>query len=491
MIDMPPTPALTAALDELQAGRGASAEATVAQAARDAEARHGRSSFEHAAALFDIGRFYTAVGDFHRAAEVIRRAADLDLPGDKGKTDRLTYLRNVGEMLRYAGDLQGAEAVLREGLDHRRTFYGPEHSGYAFGLEPLAEVVWLAGKPREAVPMIQQAVEILWRDENSQVLSSIGLRTFIHHAATLELGAFDDLPRLADQDVDAIIEDILARTDHVADKGLCVTVLDDLRRWVASFRGQTDATLIGTVAKIAECQRLVEDHEGRKQTLEDLVEICQIHGDLNQAIKGMQALALAHDAAGQESESEQCYRQAIAWARDYGDHQRLSSALRNYGLYVKGQERLEEAESLLREAVAEGKAGLDPDAQGRALIALGILIQHGGRLDEARELLEDALRLLPPAHSDTLYARSHLNAIETGGSCGCGDMGAAISDALRALVLPSLPPDLLKDLRVEPGGGVQVDLAREPAPDELEWLQRVMDHAMRALRKNYDQSGYS
>ncbi len=491
MIDMPPTPALTAALDELQAGRGASAEETVVQAARDAEARHGRSSFEHAAALFDIGRFYTAVGDFHRAAGVIRRAADLDLPGDKGKKDRLTYLRNVGEMLRYVGDLDAAEAVLREGLDERRAFYGPEHSGYAFGLEALSEVVWLAGKSQEAMPLVQQAVEILWRDRNPQVLSSIGLRTFIQHAAGIDAVAFADLPRLADQDVDAIIEDILARTDHVEDKGLCVTVLADLRRWVASFRGETDPTLIGTVAKIAECQRLVEDHEGRKQTLEDLVAICQTHGDLNQAIKGMQALALAHEDAGQSSESERCYRQAISWARDYGDHQRLSSALRNYGLFVKGQDRVEEAESLLREAVAEGKAALDPDAQGRGLVALGILVQHDGRLDEGRELLEESLRLLPPTHSDTLYARSHLNAIETGGSCGCGDMGAAISDALRALVLPSLPPDLLKDLRVEPGCGVQVELAREPTPEELEWLQQVMDHAMRALRKNYDQSGYS
>jgi hypothetical protein len=40
MIDMPPTPALATALDELQAGRGASAEELGVQAAWDAEARH-------------------------------------------------------------------------------------------------------------------------------------------------------------------------------------------------------------------------------------------------------------------------------------------------------------------------------------------------------------------------------------------------------------------------------------------------------------------
>src|SRR4051812_30218734 len=60
MSEMLPTAPLLAALDELQAGRGAEGEALVRQAVREAEARHGASSFEHAAALFDLGRYYTA-----------------------------------------------------------------------------------------------------------------------------------------------------------------------------------------------------------------------------------------------------------------------------------------------------------------------------------------------------------------------------------------------------------------------------------------------
>src|SRR4051794_17058687 len=196
MSEMMPTAPLLAALDELQAGRGAEGEALVRQAVREAEARHGASSFEYAAALFDLGRFYTAVGDYRRSADAIRLAAEVDLPGERGRRDRLTYLMNLGEMLKFAGDLGSAEQVLLDGLERRREFYGPEHSGYAFGQEVLAEVVWRRGRPGEALDMIGQAVRILWRDGNPQVFSALALRAFIHHASGGGGGAFGDLPAL-------------------------------------------------------------------------------------------------------------------------------------------------------------------------------------------------------------------------------------------------------------------------------------------------------
>jgi hypothetical protein len=70
-------------------------------------------------------------------------------------------------------------------------------------------------------------------------------------------------------------------------------------------------------------------------------------------------------------------------------------------------------------------------------------------------------------------------------------MGYSVAETLRAIAQQSLPPDLLEELRVEPGGGVQVHLAREPTPEERGLLQRVLDHAMRELRKGIDRSGYS
>src|SRR4051794_30149194 len=204
MSEMLPTAPLLAALDELQAGRGAEGEGLVQQAVQDAEARHGASSFEHAAALFDLGRFYTAVGDYPRSADAIRRAAELDLPGERGRRDRLTYLMNLGEMLKFAGDLESAERVLVDGLDRRREFYGPEHPGYAFGQEVLAEVVWRRGRPGEALDLIERASRILRDSGNPQVVSALALRAFIRHASGRGEGAFDDLPALDEADVEAI-----------------------------------------------------------------------------------------------------------------------------------------------------------------------------------------------------------------------------------------------------------------------------------------------
>ena len=59
--------------------------------------------------------------------------------GDKALRERLTHLSNLGLALQAVGDLDGAEDALRRGVDGRRSFYGPGHAGYGFGLEPLGE----------------------------------------------------------------------------------------------------------------------------------------------------------------------------------------------------------------------------------------------------------------------------------------------------------------------------------------------------------------
>jgi tetratricopeptide (TPR) repeat protein len=257
------------------------------------------------------------------------------------------------------------------------------------------------------------------------------------------------------------------------------------------LRGKNHASLLPVLAQLAESRRSSGDHSGQQETLAKLLEVCQACGDTNQAIKVVQSMALAHDAVGRKAEAEQAYRQALAWAREYGDHDRLSNVLRNFALFLKEQRQEREAEAMLRDAVAEARAAYAPEPQGRGLAALGILVQHGGRLDEARAILEEAIQVLPASHADLLYVRSHLNAIESGGSCGCGDMGYSIGETLRAIVLPSLPDDLLEDLRFDPDKGIQVHLSRKPTPEEQELLQRVMGHAMRELRSSYDRSGYS
>jgi hypothetical protein len=119
-------------------------------------------------------------------------------------------------------------------------------------------------------------------------------------------------------------------------------------------------------------------------------------------------------------------------------------------------------------------------------VALGIFLQHGGQPDAARPLLEEALRQLDATHPDAVCARGHLGAITGGGPCGCGDTGAALAVAFREFVRGRLPGDLLKDLGVtyeDDDFNVSVHLSREPSADELEHLNRVINHALTEFRR--------
>jgi hypothetical protein len=70
--------------------------------------------------------------------------------GLRGTAGPLSYRLNLGMVLRMAGRLDGAETELRHGAEDRLAFYGREHPGYAFGLEPLAEVLLQRGNASEA-----------------------------------------------------------------------------------------------------------------------------------------------------------------------------------------------------------------------------------------------------------------------------------------------------------------------------------------------------
>ena len=234
--------------------------------------------------------------------------------------------------------------------------------------------------------------------------------------------------------------------------------------------------------RIAELERLAGNQEGRRESLRHLIELCRARNDSLNAIRAAEALGLAEHDAGDLDAADDAYRQALDRAQEFGDPECLSHVLRNYGLFCRDVQRSDDAEALLRSAVSAGQAAQDPKTEGRALAALGILVQHAGRLDEAREILEQAIAQLPQGHPDLIYARSHLDALHKDQSCGCGDIGDAVSKTLLDLVQPQMPDGLLKDLSYAPDGRVNVQLSREPSAEEIELMNRVIDHAIRQVR---------
>ena len=121
----------------------------------------------------------------------------------------------------------------------------------------------------------------------------------------------------------------------------------------------------------------------------------------------------------------------------------------------------------------------------RAQIALGIFYQHRRRLEEARPLLQAALKNINPAHSDAVMGRGHLQALESGESCGCGNQ-QALAAAFREFVIGRLPQDLVQKFEVRLENNdfkIQVQLNRKPEQEELEHLNRVINHAQAEFRK--------
>jgi hypothetical protein len=151
-----------------------------------------------------------------------------------------------------------------------------------------------------------------------------------------------------------------------------------------------------------------------------------------------------------------------------------------YGAFAGRYDRHEQAEALLREGLPYARRCGEAGMLGQVQVSLGLVLQHTGRLGEARDLLAEGLRLLPPAHAYAIVARSHLEAINSSGACGCGDTGHALAQAFRQYVLDRLTGDFRPELEVEYAGtdfNVKVHVDRQPTPEQLEHFQRVLVHA--------------
>src|SRR5687768_7695044 len=135
------------ALELIREGKTVEAEELMVDAVLEAERRHGAESPQAAEAHNELGTVLLNVQDFQGAVQAYRHACTGPMPaGGQPLKDRLTFLMNLGMALQYAGQLEQAEQVLRQGLEGRERLYGPEHAGYAFGLEPLGALLLRRGK---------------------------------------------------------------------------------------------------------------------------------------------------------------------------------------------------------------------------------------------------------------------------------------------------------------------------------------------------------
>ena len=123
------------------------------------------------------------------------------------------------------------------GAQERQAFYGRDHAGYAFGLEPLADVLLQRGNVRQAREVVEEAVRNLWHNGHDQVASAMALRAEIVHAAGAGEPLFAGVDQLPEDSVDRVASAVLRRhglADPAAHRavltGLAATLQAPLRR---------------------------------------------------------------------------------------------------------------------------------------------------------------------------------------------------------------------------------------------------------------------
>lgn len=479
---------LEQAFDLIRQGRTVEAEEAAVEAVRAAGVTFGAGSEALASAWNELGTVRINVGDVRGAVAAYREACADPMPvAEAAVRDRLTYLMNLGMALHQADESADAETVFRQGLEGRAAYYGTDHPGYAFGLEPLADLLLQTGRVDEALDMLDTAVSIFWENAHPRAATALALR-----AEALVLGGhdeapFDGLEAVPDDIVEAIATHALGRR-HTTDPGILSGVLQAL---LPLIRDRFDrahalvAQILACIANLEAARGADADASVRLHAASELVALFDEQARPQDALQAMLGLALALGDAGEHDDAVTAYQDACARAELLGDPAANSLALRNLGLLLAELGRDEPAEVALSGAVSTAEDATDTGLLVRAWIALGIFCQHRRRFDEAMGLLTKALGQADPAEPDTIVARSHLRALQAGDGCGCGDTGAAMAEAFREFVLSRLPEDLLEEFAAEWVDGdfqLHVRLRREPTEAELNHLNRVINHALTEFR---------
>ncbi|WP_188197048.1 tetratricopeptide repeat protein [Nonomuraea sp. SYSU D8015] len=354
----------------LEEGRLIDAEQLMLRELQAAEQKYGHGSPEWASAQCDLGNVLFSSRQFDRAVECYRSACSRPPVGDReAYKDHLTYRLNLGTVLTMLGRLDDAEHELRHNLQERHDFYGREHPGYAFCLEPLADVLLRRGDAGQARQVIEEAIGTYGRNRHERIAGALALRAETGLVAALE--------------------------SHV---------------------GPDHQTTLNALSHLANIGHDAGDQTGRVEAIQKVLAAYDRQGRHEDALMATLGLAIAQDNAGDPVQALRTYAEAHTRADAIGRHDLRAQVLRNWGLALSAAGHPAEAEQRLREAVAEADLGNDPELLGRSRIALGLFLQHEERLAEAQQMVEAGLPMLDVAHPDAITGRSHLGAIVAGRS---------------------------------------------------------------------------
>lgn len=401
-----PTPAGIQAAELLDRCQSAlPAELVLRQAARAAAASGGPTSPGHCAIQCELGELYAQMGDPQRALSAWRAAAAV-LGGEEVERDRLTFRLLLARQLGLTGDEAAAETMLRDDLEARRAFYGPEHPATALLLRELAELLLRRGRVEEALELADEALELLVEgEEPGEVLPTLALRLECSAAAGEPPFEADELAGLDPEVAEELAMLVVERAGE-APPARAAALLREVGAALTDALGREHPARVTLLAGWPDTVSARE----RLEPLRELIAHTERRGQRLGTASARTALARALEEAGQPDEAARVLQDAVARARTLRDRATRARAVartrRAEGELARRRGQPAPARAALEEALAQARQA-EPELTGPTLCALGEVLAALGD-PGARAALEEGLTLLPLAHPAALEARAAL-----------------------------------------------------------------------------------
>ncbi len=483
---------LNRAVELWRSDRSAEGESLLHAEVAKLERQFGRSSLEYEVANGELATFFWVVGKEHAATEIFREICSAPMPpaGDALR-HRLTQLMNFGELLTTLGELDEAETVLQQGLAGRLQYYGREHPGYAFGLEPLAGVWLYRGNLEAALTAIDETIDIFDNAGHERTIGALVLRAEILKTGGVENYLFENLESADTESIEDFANKLFARVTNFTPPAIARLLLLDLAQLLAVKFGRDDHNLLSTYAKIAELERKLgqdSDAQIRQGAIQQILDSYQRQGNIEGTISALMGLGSAQIDNHEVEAALKSYSSALAIAEGSKDPQLAIQVTRNYGLLLKEIGQKSTARQMLAKSIELAKQHDLVEDMARGQIALGIFLQHEGDLQAAKNLLQLGVVKLNPSDRDRVCGCNHLRAIENGSPCCAEGMPATILASCREFMLSKIPANKIDDIQItySDDDGLSVSLS---FPDRIDDKERKLislqiNYAFREFQQN-------
>ncbi|QDT33906.1 tetratricopeptide repeat protein [Thalassoglobus polymorphus] len=483
--------ALSDAARLLETGQTWDAEQRMVSLVEQVSQEAGTTSREYALALFNQAMLFLWMDDNTRAIPLLRTACEIAEADESMTADLLTFQENLGVALSQNGVHSEAVELLQESLNRREKFFGRNHSGYACGLTSCAEALTRAGKPDEALPLIEEAIKIDQQAQNSSVIEEIALKSIILQAQNEEdiFPNWSDLPAKLQSEIPEVVH----RMSRTHQPNMVLGLYQKLRPLYASSQPRDLQKLKEIDVAISNLARQVENHPARIAAFQRIMEnIGEHHPESVNTLLGM---AMAYTDAGQTSSADDAYESALRVSSQNGPPASQAQVQRNYAIHLAETARIEPAKQMHQEAIGNARKSGNEELLGRTLCAYGIFLQHAGQTEGVVEFLEESLLALPKSHPDALSAESHLVALREGDSCQCSETNIdSYLDFLKKLVLDRAPEGLVDQITYDEAdleSPVSVSVTREPTEEESQQLFNAIQNSLTEIRMSSSRAFYT